>query len=59
MRMRHSLCLQLQGVSPNDVRMTDDVTSVIDVINKLTEADTLLTSDNTAQESQAKYLQLS
>jgi hypothetical protein len=39
--------------------MTDDVTSVIDVINKLTEAVTLLTSDKMAQESEAKYLQLS
>jgi hypothetical protein len=57
MRMRHSLCVQLQGLSPNDVRMTDDVRSVIEVINKLTEAVTLLTSDNTAQEIQAQNLQ--
>jgi hypothetical protein len=49
--------VQLEGVSQSDLRMTDDVTSVIDVINKLTEAVSLLSSDNTAQERGGKYLQ--
>jgi hypothetical protein len=37
--------------------MTDDVTSLIEVINKLPEAANLLASDNTAQDSQAQNLQ--
>jgi hypothetical protein len=37
--------------------MTDDVSSVMEVINKLTEAVILLTSDIMAQESQAQNLQ--
>jgi hypothetical protein len=40
-----------------DVRMTDDVISVIEMINKFTEAFSLLLSENPAQESEAKILQ--
>jgi hypothetical protein len=55
--MRHSLCVQLEGVRQCDVRMTDDVTSAIDVINKLIEAVTLLSSEDTAHENQVQKLQ--
>jgi hypothetical protein len=39
--------------------MTDDVASGIEFINKLTEAVSLLLSENPAQEIQAQNLQLS
>jgi hypothetical protein len=39
--------------------MTDDITILVEVINKLPQDVTLLTSDNAAQESLAQNLQLS
>jgi hypothetical protein len=56
-RVRHSLYLQLEGMLQKDVRMTDDVISMIEMINKLNEAVSLLLSQNPAQESEAKCLQ--